>query len=284
MLRRPLSALLRRYPLTAFFALSFALAWMVWIPAGQAGLPFPIVLLGAGAPTVAALVLAGLLDGRTGVRRLLRRATRYRVRLWIYGVAVLGPALVALVAAGIATALGGPDLSLHKLPLRLGLEPGQIGLALGLLPFVFLGAFLGGPLLEEIGWRGFAQPRLQERIGVGAAGLWIGLAWSLWHLPLLHYYPMATAGIPLPYYLPLVTAFGVCFAWVHARSNGSVLLTIILHAGVNFAFGAYGPVDVTADPSRLLALVGVTGLVAAAAFVSLRRAPQPRPAVPTTAE
>lgn len=284
MLRRSFSTLVCQYPLTAFFALSFALAWMVWIPAGQADLPFPIVLLGAVAPTVAALILTGLLDGWTGVRRLLRRATRYRVRLRIYGIAILGPVLVGLAAAGFAVALDGPTPLLSALPLRLGLEAGEIGWALGLLPFLFLGSFLGGPLLEEIGWRGFAQPRLQQHMGVGAAGLWIGLAWSLWHLPLLHFYPMATAGIPLPYYLPLVTAFGVCFAWVHARSNGSVLLTIILHASVNFAFGAYGPVDVTADPPRLLALVGMTGLVALAAFVSLRRAPQPKSLVATAAE
>jgi membrane protease YdiL (CAAX protease family) len=276
-MRHRFSSLLRRFPLTAFFILSYALAWMVWIPAGQSGLPFPAVLLGAVAPTVAALILTALLDGRAGVRRLLRRAVRYRARLHVYGSAVLGPILVALGAAGWAATLGGPALSLSDLPLRLGLDPGAIGWALGLLPLVFLGSFLGGPLLEEIGWRGFAQPRLQERVGAGAAGLGIGLVWSLWHLPLLHYYPTATAGIPVWYYIPLVTAFGVCFAWVYVRSHGSVLLTIILHASVNFAIGAYGPVDVTTDPSRLLALVVVTGGVALAAFVHLHRTAPSRP-------
>jgi len=276
--------LLDRHPLLAFFVLSFALAWMVWIPAGWAGLPFPIVLLGAVAPTVAALILSGILEGWTGVRRLLRRATQYRVRPLIYGTAILGPVLVGLSAAGIATMFGGPLLSISELPVRLGLDAGAIGPALGLLPFIFLGSFLGGPLLEEIGWRGFAQPRLQQRVGAGAAGLWIGLAWSLWHLPLLYFYPMATAGIPLPYYLPLVTAFGICFAWVHVRSRGSVLLTIILHAGVNFAFGGYGPVDVTTDAPRLLALVGVTALVALAAFADLRRTPRLESVAPAATE
>jgi membrane protease YdiL (CAAX protease family) len=277
-------ALLGRYPLVAFFVLSFVLAWMVWIPAGWAGLPFPIVLLGAVAPSVAALILTGILEGRTGMRCLLRRATRYRVRRLIYSIAILGPVLVGLFAAGIATVFGGPPLSMSELPLRLGLDADAIGPALGLLPFIFAGSFLGGPLLEEIGWRGFAQPRMQKRIGAGAAGLWIGLAWSLWHLPLLHFYPMATAGIPLPYYLPLVTAFGICFAWVHVRSRSSVLLTIILHASVNFAFGAYGPVDVTTDALRLLALVGVTVLVALVAFADLRRTPRLESVAPVVTE
>jgi membrane protease YdiL (CAAX protease family) len=155
-----------------------------------------------------------------------------------------------------------------------------------LLPVVFLGSFLGGPLPEELGWRGFAQPRLQRRFGAGAAGGLIGLAWSLWHLPLLYYYPAATAGITLPYYLPLVVCFGVWFAWMHNQSGGSVFSTILLHAGVNFAFGTYGALDVTGDPARLGALLVVAGLVTGAALLDLRHrlgeargAPSPQQAV-----
>lgn len=59
-------------------------------------------------------------------------------------------------------------------------------LFLAVTPVVYLTTiFVGGPIAEELGWRGFRQPRLQARIGSGYAVLVIGFAWSLWHLPLL---------------------------------------------------------------------------------------------------
>lgn len=82
---------------------------------------------------------------------------------------------------------------------------------------------------EELGWRGFAQPQLQASIGASRAGLIIGLVWSLWHLPLFYFLPSAVGGLPLLFYIPLVSAFGLLFAWLYNGSGGSVLLCIVLH-------------------------------------------------------
>lgn len=135
---------------------------------------------------------------------------------------------------------------------------------------MFLASFIGGPIAEELGWRGFAQPRLQAHIGAGPAGLVIGALWSLWHLPLIALYPAATAHIPLLFYLPLVTAFGVFFAWLYVRSR-SVLLAIVLHAAINFAFGGNGLVVLTEARGLLALFTVMTYLLAVGAFRHLHR-------------
>jgi hypothetical protein len=268
------SSLLRRHPLSGFFVLSFLLAWMVWIPAGRVGASPLFVLLGAFAPSVAALLVAAAQEGRAGVRALLRSLTRFRIPPRLYAIAIVAPTAVALLAAGGYALMGGSVSPLTDLPVRYGLAPDQVGWALALLPVVFLTSFIGGPIAEELGWRGFAQPALQERIGAGPAGLVIGALWSLWHLPLIALYPTATAHIPLFFYLPLITAFGVLFAWLYVRSR-SVVLAIVLHAGINFAFGGNGPVVLTEARGLLVLFTVMVGILATAAFLHLRQAAPP---------
>lgn len=50
--------------------------------------------------------------------------------------------------------------------------------------YVYPALLIGGPLFEEPGWRGFAQPRLQERFGPMAASLILGILWAFWHMPI----------------------------------------------------------------------------------------------------
>lgn len=81
----------------------------------------------------------------------------------------------------------------------------------------------------------------------------MGVLWALWHLPLFFVLPTATGNIPFGWYVPLVTACGVLFGWVYNRSGGSVLLSILLHAGINFVVGALGLVN--NDPQLLAIFV-----------------------------
>jgi hypothetical protein len=264
-----LRSLFHRYPIVAFFVLSYVFAWSTWIGVGLfiPNATTALILPGAWAPTIAALIITALLDGRAGVRVLLRSVLRWRVALHWYLIAAFGPTMVALVAILGHVLLGGTAPSLATIAARFGLASEDAVLLFALMPFIFIGTiFAGGPIAEELGWRGFAQRRLQACIGPARAGVVIGLLWALWHLPLFFVLPLATGNIPFGWYVPLVTAFGVLFGWLYNHGGGSVLLCIILHTGINFVVGALGLVN--NDPQLLVIFVVL--MCAAAVVVGAR--------------
>jgi membrane protease YdiL (CAAX protease family) len=104
---------------------------------------------------------------------------------------------------------------------------------------------VNGPLGEEPGWRGFALSRLQARFGVLPATISLGVLWALWHLPLSLSGPTTDQRPPLQFALSLV-AMSFLYSWLAARTSGSVLLAMLLHASTNtvagFFFRTYGEV------------------------------------------
>ncbi|MDQ5850686.1 MAG: hypothetical protein M3380_01185, partial [Chloroflexota bacterium] len=104
-----MQSLFKRHPITSYFLLSYLLAWAVWIPVGLL-VPKPVtalILPGAWAPTIAALVLTAVLEGRAGVRGLLRSVLKWRVAWYWYVVAILGPTVVVFAAILVHLLLGG---------------------------------------------------------------------------------------------------------------------------------------------------------------------------------
>jgi membrane protease YdiL (CAAX protease family) len=108
-----------------------------------------------------------------------------------------------------------------------------------LLPLGILLAFPFGPLGEELGWRGYALPRLLQRFGALTASLIVGVAWTFWHTPLFWapagttisggpVTPAAVAG-----YLALLTGYSVLYTWVYQHTRGSVLMVFLFHASFN---------------------------------------------------
>jgi hypothetical protein len=247
-----------------FFALSYALAWSVWIPLGQyAPQHYFLVLLGAFAPTIAALLLTAFRSGRVGIRNLLSKCVLWRVPFNRYLFAVFGFLVIVLIAIGVNHLFfDGPWITSLELSRRFGLPEETPLLFYVYAPLIFLTTFIGGPIAEELGWRGYAQPHLQKWLHPGIAGAVIGLVWSLWHLPLFLFFPRAVAELPLGHYIPIVTALGVLFSWLYNRSKGSVLLSIVFHAGINFAFGVFTASLDPNDTAQLHILVVVVGLAA----------------------
>ncbi|WP_254544323.1 CPBP family intramembrane glutamic endopeptidase [Halomarina pelagica] len=233
--------------LAAFFALAFFLSWLLWIPAALASreiVEAPLStgtarFLGVFGPTVAALVVTGATEGRPGVRRLLAGLHRWRVGGRWYLFVLLWPPALLLGVGVLATALGGPFPDYATPPvLDLYPVPPEVA-ALGpwpLFPVVFLQTLLlGSPLGEELGWRGYALPRLQAGRSALVASVLIGFAWGLWHLPLA-----LTVGDPLngtrfAPYLATVVLDAILFTWVFNNTDGSLLLAILFHTSIAVA-------------------------------------------------
>jgi membrane protease YdiL (CAAX protease family) len=213
-----------------FFVLTYALTWALFIAAGllsdaAGGIQLTLLLVGSFAPSIVAVVLTAGADGRAGVRELLGRLLHWRVELRWYVFALAYMALVKLAVAVIYRSTKGEwphfgDLNWYAI-----------------LPAIVAAGIFGGPLGEEIGWRGYALPRLTQRFGWGPAGVGLGLVWACWHLPLFFMSGLDSYGDQFgqsfPTYALQVVALSVAIAWLTGNTAGSLLLAVLMHSAIN---------------------------------------------------
>ena len=86
---------------------------------------------------------------------------------------------------------------------------------------------------EEIGWRGYALPRLAARVGLPRASLLLGVIWALWHLPQFYIAGADSYHQSFVVWSAQVIAMSAAFAWLYTRTGGSLLLVMLLHAAIN---------------------------------------------------
>lgn len=213
-----------------FFGLTFAATWFLWAvalmlsPGGDSGtatgaVAAIIFLIGVAAPGIVALPLTYRDEGASAAAALVGRALHGRVdvRWYVFALGLM-PATKLLVAL------------LHRLMMGEWPVFGETRW------YVMAGAIMMSTWVqagEEVGWRGYALPRLAGRFGLAPASLVLGAIWAAWHLPLF-FVPMAdTFGQSFPLYLLQVTALSVAMAWLYARTQGSLLLVMLLHASIN---------------------------------------------------
>lgn len=227
----PRSSLMKRHAVVAYWILALVISWSVWLPLiaqaqGWANfqVPFALHYLGAFGPLVAALVMTRLLGGMDGLRELWIRITRWRVgwTSWVIAIGIpLGLFALSLV---VTVAMGNPlpDLALM----------GQVNylpyLGILVLPLWIITYGIG----EEVGWRGFALPRLQNGRSALGATLILGVMWSLWHLPAFFYLEtyMKLGFAMFPMFALGIISGAVVLTWLYNTSRGSILMVALWHA------------------------------------------------------
>lgn len=209
----------------------------------------PIGLMAAAiySPAVVALLFSYHAGGRREVWTLLRPLTNWRIAFRWYAIALLLPFAVNGVALILWTSSGQ---SAPSIPGDIPRELASLS-TLPLLPYVSLAVFqLLGSLGEEIGWRGYALPRLQQRLASLDASLVIGVVWLLWHVPLFLIPDSTQAQVPFAWYALYVPAVSVLFSWIYNRTGGSLIPVTLFHAAIQAA-NVYLPV---LEPRWLYAL------------------------------
>ena len=251
--------LVKRHPITTFFVLAYALSWGLESPlvllrdsvTDTQGLV--LVILASNVPSAVAIVLTAIVFGRGALRKLLGRLLIWRVDVRWYLVVVLGPVALTGGVVALNVFMGGPALSLG-MPL------------LGAAVFLAFSIFPGSALGEEIGWRGYALPRLQTRRSALSASLILAPIWALWHLPLwLTGEPGRT---PALYAAFVISAFAmsVILTWVYNSTGGSLLMVVLLHATFNL------PITLLRDtlgPRATVPVLLYFGLLVVAAIVAV---------------
>jgi len=207
---------------TAFFILTFAITWGLQLPGvmAQRGLLpidptvlMPFAVLGIFGPLAAATVLTAREGGRPMVAELYAGFRRWRAPLGDYLVVLFLPGLLLTGILWLLRQAGreGPIAYL----------PGADRLVLGLVISV----------AEEVGWRGFALPRLSKNMGPFAASGVIGVLWTLWHIPMF-----LGAGVPLSMLVVMLLQLlggSLLMTWAHGRSGGSLLVAVAGHLGAH---------------------------------------------------
>jgi len=189
-----------------FFALAFGLSWAVWIPAS----PASHKLLPLWIPPV----LSSLLG--------------------VFGPSV---AAVSLAHAGLHVLFGGQAPDFVNPPFRrvfpLPPELAQVSVWVLLAPVFLQQLVLSSPMGEEIGWRGYALPKLQVRVSVLNASLLLGVLWGLWHLPLLFTAGDPRARLSFGWLILGMIPVAILFTWLYNNTRGSLLLALLYHNSFN---------------------------------------------------
>ena len=171
--------------------------------------------------SIAAIAVAALIDGRREVGALLRKVAVWRVGVRWYLVALLGPVCLLAVSTWVNVLTGAKVVTQGPL-----VDWSELGKLFG---FQVVGVFAGA--WEELGWRGFALPRLLKRVSPLVASLGVGVLWAVWHIPLF-----MSGELPWADAASLVV-LSILFTAVFVRTKQSVLIAFLMHAAFNAAGG-----------------------------------------------
>lgn len=225
--------------LLIFFALAFLISWTIWLPLyghifginNLPVLPFHHAFGGLG-PLIASFLTTWIFLKKDGVKKLLAKCFQIKPLIYL-AVALFSPFMLAFIALVISYFINQTPINLSSLLTTK--EFPQFNL---LTFFIYNLVFFG--FGEEVGWRGFALPRLQNKLNALTASIVLTLFWALWHLPLFFYRPgyttMEFAGIT-GWVFSLLTG-SILLTWLYNSSRASILICAVFHSTIDIAFTA----------------------------------------------
>ncbi len=245
--------LLEKHPIIIFFVLTYSFSWLFWMPMVSTNHESRLLLIiGTFGPTLVALLLTGIDRGWSGLRELLGRLLIWRVNIFWYLFSFLATMLVVMASIGIYVKIGGAVPQFN--------DPRKIYLVIPAFAYVLFLSVLG----EEIGWRGYVLPRLQEKHGALLASLIIGVLWGFWHLPEFWMKSNFHSQIPLVLFILQDIALSIVLTWLYNGTGKSLLIVNLFHAASNTTLGVLPilPMDTGGDLRPLWIAVVLLWIVA----------------------
>ncbi len=208
---------IKAHQLIAYFAITYLITFSVdfafiYFSPGQPLQPWSLVwFFGIFSPSISALVVTGITGGMSEIKQLLRGFTRWKAGMrWYFAAAFLflGPVVITLIYLALGNENPGPN-------------PGATTASMA---GTILFTLFSGPIAEELGWRGFALPRLQKKNNALVSSLILGVIWTCWHIPLFFISGATQMSIPFPIYLVLVLTITVYLTWLYNNTHGSLIV------------------------------------------------------------
>lgn len=265
---------MKKYPLLVFFILSLLISWTGWIPyaASKAGLvnlniPSEIIWIAEFGPSFSAIIITAFFYGKSDVKKLLKSLLMWKTSFKWYFFAILITPFLILVSIGFDILFFNTtyDFSLlsqwdNNFINRTEAFSPSVGIITQLVSFMHTGTFATGLVLlvlaitnggfsEELGWRGFALSKFQDKpFNFIVSSLFVAFLWALWHTGTLFWQTVFTSTFSegilfaltyLSQYLLLVIPLSVLYTFLYNGTNGSILLSIILHAFYNISISIF---------------------------------------------
>ena len=239
------------HPVASFFLVAFLITWALWIHAittkssGGIWIFAPDQFLGQLArwsPGIAAILVTLVLAGKQGLKSLFQPLGIWRVHIGWYALALLlQPALFfagRLIDGWLSKSyqIASPFAS-FSYPLAF------------VIPVVIISAFPGS-FAEELGWRGFALPRMQAKAGPLIASIVLALLWGAWHIPNMVYFgetQVLQFALAAFSFIPVT----ILYTWVYNNTKGSLLLVTLFHVGQQFSNNFLGILPTLTDDALM---------------------------------
>ena len=230
-----------KYSVLIYFVLTFFISWgAILLLFGSDGIPATdemkeqigmTILLG---PTIASILLLLIYDKSKGLSMLLSRLIRWRLNFRWYILALLiapGSTLISILIFSIFSENYHPVIFTSENPTNL-------------LLFGIIGGLTVG-LFEELGWTGFAAPRLRQNFSIIKTGIIIGIVWGAWHFIL--FWEEDSFSINLAFFLLLarlfswLPAYRILMVWIFERTK-SLFIIILMHASLVISLATIDPI------------------------------------------
>lgn len=224
----------RSHQVTSYFIITYAITWGIGLVAilfpeqfkqifGELNYFNPVAIIAIAAPTISATILAWAWEGRPGLKALYARFTQWRFGIQWYafiliGIPFLGWLSTLVMSATPVFVITSPLMAVS----------------------VFLNLLYTGPLGEELGWRGYALPRLLKQTSPLVASLILGFFWGVWHLPSFFISSTVQSGLSLPMFLVFSLGTSTLMTWIFQHTGGSVLAAVLFHYTINISFSIIG--------------------------------------------
>ena len=264
---------MKRLQLTTFFLLTFLLTWAMWFPAAllklnEGGTPIlgpasPIGQLGRWAPGIAAIIVTATLLRKQGVGDLFRPLKIWRVNIGWYLFVLLFQPVLFFFSKWIDFSLLGKSYEVVSPLSTLDIDAPFIFIAISVIISAIPGAFM-----EELGWRGFALPRLQNKYNALVASVILGLVWGLWHIPSIIYLE-GTDASNIVWAAVNTISVTILFTWIYNNTKGSLLLITLFHASIQYSENFLGVIP--SQTANLLKWVVVIVVVFTVGSVNLSK-------------
>ncbi len=224
----------RSHQVTSYFIITYAITWGIGLVAilfpeqfkrifGELNYFNPVAIIAIAAPTISATILAWAWEGRPGLKALYARFIQWRFGIQWYafiliGIPFLGWLSTLVMSATPVFVITSPLMAVS----------------------VFLNLLYTGPLGEELGWRGYALPRLLKQTSPLVASLILGFFWGVWHLPSFFISSTVQSGLSLPMFLVFSLCTSTLMTWIFQHTGGSVLAAVLFHYTINISFSIIG--------------------------------------------